>query len=510
MLTKDNIQINFDVPDTFVDENLYVRDRNSRITHHFANITKLVDDSESSKYAHLFTNAELVREVMSVTCEINKVIISLKQHNCNLSSPYVHLSLRYYSYELLGCAIRLEHIYKDMELADCFLDDTLSKRYESLWNSYSKDFADEEHEMMSFEEIKNRLRIRNEQNDTLATDLYKTIIKALHCQWFLTSDYYSEMTSAESCKQVIERAAREYFRNNIERETRLLCKQAIGLKRSAELTTEHWLIMRETEEEAFDLATKLKLRRNKKYNLKGYDEEFRNKLEDNTLMIYDLREFIYYNELFCFDKALDDDSDLLESITFKNLNLFFRLVLRCNIIRCNLCPNLRPEFDAWIEGDDGTDTSKIEKKSHQDVYRLSDKDTFILEEVKGYLSKGEWIKPATAKNIKDWVEVLFGKRPNQLDKEDRKNSVEFREFFTSGRKGKYTSRAQVSTANIVGYLMDCEYLPNSPKQLSKVFFGEENNDNNINKGREGNRSAAFEKLIPLMDKYRLRIIEKHN
>lgn len=93
-----------------------------------------------------------------------------------------------------------------------------------------------------------------------------------------------------------------------------------------------------------------------------------------------------------------------------------------------------------------------------------------------------------------------------LDKEDVEEVNKFVGFFKIGKTGE-NSRVNISFANMIGYFINNSLLDNSPKKVSQQFFKNENLVNNINKGKNGGGSAQFKGLIPLMDKYRKRIIE---
>lgn len=77
-----------------------------------------------------------------------------------------------------------------------------------------------------------------------------------------------------------------------------------------------------------------------------------------------------------------------------------------------------------------------------------------------------------------------------------------REFFKSGRG----ERVVISTANIVGYLMRHQLIGGGAQTISTTIFGDSEQVNNINKGKDGGASAAFKELEPLLDKYLKKIL----
>lgn len=91
-----------------------------------------------------------------------------------------------------------------------------------------------------------------------------------------------------------------------------------------------------------------------------------------------------------------------------------------------------------------------------------------------------------------------------LDAEDVVLTRKVREFFKTGRG----ERVVISTANIVGYLMRYQMIGGGALAISKSIFGDAEQVNNINKGKDGGASAAFTELETLLDKYRKKIIDE--
>ena len=137
---------------------------------------------------------------------------------------------------------------------------------------------------------------------------------------------------------------------------------------------------------------------------------------------------------------------------------------------------------------------------------LSEQDSKILEEIIALVNIGDWKSPATTENVGLFFRTLFGCNKSMLDKEDVGEVNKFVSFFKIGKTGE-NSRVNISFANMIGYFINNSLLDNSPKKVSQQFFKNENLVNNINKGKNGGGSAQFKGLIPLMDKYRKRIIE---
>lgn len=137
---------------------------------------------------------------------------------------------------------------------------------------------------------------------------------------------------------------------------------------------------------------------------------------------------------------------------------------------------------------------------------LSEQDSKILEEIIALVNRGDWKSPATTENVGLFFRTLFGCNKSMLDKEDVEEANKFVSFFKIGRTGE-NSRVNISFANMVGYFIKNVLLDNSSQIANEHFFKEKDLVSSINKGKNDEGSALFKSLIPLLDKYRKRIIE---
>lgn len=137
---------------------------------------------------------------------------------------------------------------------------------------------------------------------------------------------------------------------------------------------------------------------------------------------------------------------------------------------------------------------------------LSDADKALYKRLINFVSNGDWQSPATYDNVRLWISTLFGADMELLDAEDVETTRMFRDFFKGGKAGANTDRAEVSMANILGYLMIHQLLSGGQKQISIDFFGNDDQVNNINKGKNMEGNQEFKRLLPLMDKYKDKII----
>lgn len=458
-----------------------------------------LDEIAKKDCAELLCNGELMTDVVYIADKVNILTEKI------IEIDYI-LSFRDYLF-FRDCQ-KLFSVIRDgisgIKVPDSFNADFISSgdiaKYDKLtYSSYSQTIND----IISFQK---------QRKDIIAN--VKEIIETTCLR--LSKEIDSILKSNYPIKdrvRTIEEEAREFFAANKDKEAKKLMKQARKLIEpwQKQLTENHWCLMKTTEEEAMNLAVKSKLVDEKDKLFDGYKDEERREMERYGQMTELVADCFSDDQLFDF-KGLLNVKKNREAFNYDNLDMCYRLILRGNIIRCNLYPELKPKFESWMKGE----VPSVGNKESRDVMvntsksELSEADKVELKEMQEILSKGRWNIPASKTKAAAFVEVLYGAKPEQLDSEDIELSTEFRKFFRVGKGSRYFSRLQVSVANVIGYLMECGYLDKSPQQLSKDFFANEGNKNNINKGKEGLRSETFNKLIPFMDKYRVRIIEKHS
>jgi len=491
-------------------------------------LNKLDDCEETLKNAcdstYSYCDCKLLMDVMDIAADIEKISEMTKAVNIyDLDVIDYFFLVRLYKgiNRVEGFA---RSIYVDLEFADVnvcpekleIFNRIVSKAWvlDCVCEEYAESFTELRDLVMSYRKAKQKA------NSAIGS----TIMHVVSYVQNLLEDVLDSQRTPIGDLQFIEAEARKYFMYYCDFETEKLKKQTRNLFSSwpPKLETDHWCRMKVTEDKALALAAKGSLQNSKDETLGDYDGGDKFLMDTNSKMIELLLDTYSDDKLFDFNvlynaKLFPDDNyySLFDILDYYNIDLFYRLVLRGNIIRCQIYPELQPIFEAWLKGEETVqkaidNVADKEKKTCAAKCQLSDDDKKRLGEIKGILEKGKWNAPANKENVAEFIEVLYGEKPKLLDKEDIESSDEFRRFFRTGRGSDNFSRLQISTANVIGYLMECGYLDNTPLQLSRDFFGKEGNENNINHGKKDNRSAAFEKLIPFMDKYRLKIIEKHD
>ena len=138
---------------------------------------------------------------------------------------------------------------------------------------------------------------------------------------------------------------------------------------------------------------------------------------------------------------------------------------------------------------------------------MSDVRQSKLNDIIGISKRGNWKHPATADNVEQLLNVVFGKDTSLLDEGD----VEYCEkMWALVEKSRGKDRKVIVSAKLAGFMGREENLMKNdgPKAISDDLFGKNNNQvNAINKGKKG-CSKDFDAVIPFLKKYIDRIIRQ--
>ena len=135
--------------------------------------------------------------------------------------------------------------------------------------------------------------------------------------------------------------------------------------------------------------------------------------------------------------------------------------------------------------------------------KLTDSRKDIVSRIEKLIDKGDWIAPATAEAMKNYIRLVLGVGDCKLFGEDKQLSNDLWGLLEKGTK----DRVRIVFQNLIGYFMFYHLLPESkgPDKLNREFFGSNAKTyQNIAHGRPGNKnmSAEFQNILPLLDKYR--------
>ena len=258
-----------------------------------------------------------------------------------------------------------------------------------------------------------------------------------------------------------------------------------------------WAQVLEVEDDAFRLAIAGKLIEKKERLFDHYDEDKRKFWTDNYKLLQKIKDTCIDDELFDVKLAVET-YNLLSVLSADNLDLFCELVLRRNIIHSEMFPELKAQYEEWLNR---VNEQPEESRDNE----LSEARKSKLDEIIEILQKGNWKLPATAENIKQLLNTIFGRNMTLLEDGDEQLCEAMWAFVESGTG----NRMEVVPANLAGFFLEENLLNGSPKTISDDLFGKNNNQtNNINKGNSSRRSNAFREVIPFLTKYTNKIIRK--
>ncbi len=199
------------------------------------------------------------------------------------------------------------------------------------------------------------------RNDTLNKEHYQSLLGMYNCLssifnlMCVVCSYPDELISGYKPSQEVMISAleiefRQYAREIGNKVERNLKKRAQDLKpnRNFHLSADDWGHVMEEEDLLFDLAISGQLIDNKENRFEGILDYQRRLLTDNISLLQKIKDTSIDDELFDIRLAVETHQ-LLLALNADNLNLFFELVLRRNIIHREMFPKeLKDKYEAWL------------------------------------------------------------------------------------------------------------------------------------------------------------------
>jgi hypothetical protein len=171
-------------------------------------------------------------------------------------------------------------------------------------------------------------------------------------------------------EDIIKALETEFRQFVIEKEIiveRDLQKTAQVLKpiRNAQLTPDVWGKVMEEEDDLYRLAITGQLEENKEKRFENIFEEQRKKLTYNATLLQTIKNTAFDGELFDICLSVEKHN-LLTSLNSNNLDLFYELILRRNIIQREMFPDkLRAKYEDWLNP-----SKNRQRKDKNDVIQM--------------------------------------------------------------------------------------------------------------------------------------------
>lgn len=349
---------------------------------------------------------------------------------------------------------------------------------------------------------------RNDKlNDGYYNSLYglHSCLKGIYDLMCVLSSYPEQLLSENTPNQediinTIDKGLRQYAKEIGKKVERDLRKTAQSLKpsRNAPLTPDVWGQVMQEEDDLFDLAIAGRLEENTEKRFEHIFESQRKHWTENYPLLQKIKTTCLDGELFDISLAVETHQ-LLSSLSADNLDLFYELVLRRNIIQREMFPEeLGAKYEEWANPID-----EQQPEEDEDV-GLRPARQSKLDEIISILQKGDWKQPATAENIEQLLNTVFGKDTSLLDEGDVDKCEKMWALVDDGGG----ERMVIVPANLAGFFSEENLLAGSPKEISTALFSNGNQVNNINKGNSKRCSGAFMVVIPFLQKYIKKIIRR--
>ena len=267
--------------------------------------------------------------------------------------------------------------------------------------------------------------------------------------------------------------------------------------RTAPYTPELWGDLLATDEEALSLAKRKELADCDTPKQEHWGEDMKKQMDDNSELMQLIYSSCRTDELFDL-RMVDDIQRFISLLNSDNLSIFYDIIVRRNLIQCEMFPELKVQHEAWLN-------NVNEQPEEDEEIGLSIARQSKLDEIIGILQKGNWKQPATANNVEKLLNTVFGKDTSLLDDNDIEKCDLMWGLVEKGRG----NRMVIIPANLAGFFSEENLLIGSPKEISDELFGKcSNQSNSINDGKSNSCSSTFGAVIPFIKKYIDKIIRQ--
>ncbi len=269
--------------------------------------------------------------------------------------------------------------------------------------------------------------------------------------------------------------------------------------RTAPYTPELWGEMLSADEEALLMASKQQLANCNAVKQEHWGEDMKKQMDENGELMHLIYSSCRTEKLFDIGKV-ESSHELIALLTPYNLQMFYDIIVRRNLIQSEMFPELKTQHEEWLNRSN-------EQPEEVEETGMSEARQSKLDEIIGILQKGNWKSPATSENIKQLLNTIFGRDMSLLENGDEQ-LCEKMWALVEGGSGE---RMLIVPANLAGFFSEENLLAGSPTEISNALFGiDKNQVNNINKGKgtPGNCSNAFIAVIPFMRKYIDKVIRQ--
>jgi hypothetical protein len=120
-------------------------------------------------------------------------------------------------------------------------------------------------------------------------------------------------------------------------------------RRTDPYTPELWGEMLNAEEDALIMASRQELSTCESPKQEHWGEEMKSEMEINGELMYKIYSLCSTDKHFDFLNA-ERESSFIHLLTPQNLRIFYEIIVRRNLIQCEMYPELKAQHDAWLGG----------------------------------------------------------------------------------------------------------------------------------------------------------------
>lgn len=268
--------------------------------------------------------------------------------------------------------------------------------------------------------------------------------------------------------------------------------------RTAPYTPELWGQLLDADEAALNMANRHELSSCDDVKQEHWGEDMKAQMDENGKLMH----FIYSScrtEEFFDLRMVDDIQSFISLLTPDNLAVFYDIIVRRSLIQCEMFPELKAQHEKWLNNDNEQQSEENNETGLNTAHQSK------LNEIIGMLRKGNWKQPATADNVEQLMNTVFGKDTSLLEEGDEILC----EKMWSLVEGGGGNRMMIIPAILAGFFNDENLLSGSAKEILVELFGKNNKQsNNFNTGKRRGRNQAFDAVIPFLKKYIDKIIRQ--
>ena len=168
---------------------------------------------------------------------------------------------------------------------------------------------------------------------------------------------------------------------------------------------EHWGEMLNEDEDALKLAKKQKLSNCETARQEHWGEAGKKEMDENGELMGRIYEMCYTDKLIDL-KNPDNVQGILPLLNYENIEMFYKKIIRRNLIQCEMFPQLKAQYDEWLNFVD-------EDLNHEETL----KPNAFREEINYYapqknlqeMLRQEWFKEVRrdSKYDNNWTDVFI-------------------------------------------------------------------------------------------------------